>query len=101
MLKHCLAVFSLQAIVLSTRVAHNLGRSDLNATLVGAAIRMAQCMGLHRIRTSNNPLQVDMANGWFRCIETEIGRRCWNQLVIQDYFQIPVTETCGKWSLRK
>ncbi|KAF5664703.1 c6 zinc finger domain-containing protein [Fusarium heterosporum] len=87
------SMFSLQAIVLSTRVAHNLGRSDSNATLVGAAIRMAHCMGLHKIQSSSEGLSVNTMDGWFQCIETEVGRRCWNQLLIQDYFQIPVTGT--------
>ncbi|KAG9497541.1 hypothetical protein J7337_010402 [Fusarium musae] len=88
-----LTVFSLQAIILSTRVAHNLGRSDWNATLLGAAIRIAHCMGLHSIRNSTENPAVTTPVGWFRCIETEVGRRCWNQLVIQDYFQVPFTET--------
>jgi hypothetical protein len=89
----------LQAIVLSTRVAHNLGRSDWNATLIGAAIRIAHCMGLHMIQGSGEELLVNTKDGWFHCIETEIGRRCWNQLVIQDYFQIPFTGTYGKVQL--
>ncbi|RBA13647.1 hypothetical protein FPRO05_02440 [Fusarium proliferatum] len=87
------SIFSIQAIVLSTRVAHNLGRSDWNATLLGAAIRMAHCMGLHNIRNTTENPSAATAEGWFQCIETEVGRRCWNQLVIQDYFQVPFTET--------
>ncbi|KAF5643981.1 c6 zinc finger domain protein [Fusarium sp. NRRL 25303] len=87
------SIFSIQAIVLSTRVAHNLGRSDWNATLLGAAIRMAHCMGLHNIRNTTENPAATTEEGWFQCIETEVGRRCWNQLVIQDYFQVPFTET--------
>ncbi|RDW75731.1 hypothetical protein BP5796_06552 [Coleophoma crateriformis] len=43
------SLYTIQAIVLSTEVAHNLGLSGLNATLSSAAIRLAQCMGLHKI----------------------------------------------------
>lgn len=68
----------------------------MNATLVGAAIRMAHCMGLHRISSHHVQPSVDVAGGWFQSVETEVGRRCWNQLVIQDYFQIPVTESYRK-----
>ncbi|KAF4969314.1 hypothetical protein FSARC_3469 [Fusarium sarcochroum] len=85
-------VYSIQAIVLSTRVAHNLNQSNLNATLVGAAIRIAHNLGLHKIE-SDPKICVETREGWHKTIETEVGRRCWNQLVIQDYFQIPFTGT--------
>ncbi|KAJ4251873.1 hypothetical protein NW762_011170 [Fusarium torreyae] len=87
-----LSLYSIQAIVLSTRVAHNLDQSNLNATLVGAAIRIAHNLGLHKIE-SDPKICTDAREVWFRAIEIEVGRRCWNQLVIQDYFQIPFTGT--------
>ena len=81
--------------MLSTRVAHNLDQSGLNATLVGAGIRMAHSLGLHKIACEDPKEPARSLKDWFEAIETEVGRRCWNQLLIQDYFQIPFTETYG------
>lgn len=89
-------MFSVQAIALSTRIAHNLGQSDLNATLGGAAIRIAHCLGIHQIDAEDDILAVDTAEGWYSIVEIEVGRRCWLQLVIQDYFQIPFTNAHRK-----
>ncbi|KAJ9156228.1 C6 zinc finger domain containing protein [Pleurostoma richardsiae] len=82
-----LSLYSIQAIVISTRIAHNLGRSDLNATLVGAAVRIAHCLGLHKISDSSVGLSYNEQ------VELETGKRVWRQLVIQDHFQIPFTDT--------
>jgi hypothetical protein len=92
----CSVVFSIQAIALSTRIAHNLGQSDLNATLGGAAIRIAHCLGIHQINSEAESLNVDTVEGWYTTVEIETGRRCWLQLVIQDYFQIPFTNAHRK-----
>jgi hypothetical protein len=84
-------VYSIQAITLSTRIAHNLGRSDLNATMAGAAIRIAHCLGLHQIDTKDEYSEIVSPEDWYRTVEVEVGRRCWLQLLIQDFFQIPFT----------
>ncbi|KAL3480817.1 hypothetical protein BJX99DRAFT_205017 [Aspergillus californicus] len=88
-----LSLYSIQAITLSTRIAHNLGLSDFNATIVGAAIRIGHCLGLHRIANDNERTAITTSEDWYRVVETEVGRRCWLQLIIQDYFQVPFTET--------
>lgn len=88
------SVYSIQAIALSTRVAHSLGRSDLNATLLGASIRIAHCMGLHEIEEPE-PLSMSTDEDWYQTVEAQVGRRCWLQMIIQDYFQIPFTNTYG------
>ncbi|RMJ03376.1 hypothetical protein CDV36_015100 [Fusarium kuroshium] len=88
-----LSLFSIQAIVLSTRIAHNLDFSDFNAILVGAAIRIAHCLGLHMIPDTREARVTDNTDQWYAVVEAEVGRRCWMQLVIQDYFQIPFTQT--------
>lgn len=92
-----LSLYSIQAIVISTRIAHNLGRSDLNATLVGAAVRIAHCLGLHKISELTPDIAVnEPPQNWYERIEVETGKRVWLQLVIQDHFQIPFTDTYSK-----
>lgn len=91
-------MFSVQAIVLSTRVAHNLGQSEPLANLVISAMGIAQTLGLHKIRSQSrgtNGPPSDPHSAWFESIELEVGKRTWWQLVIQDHFSIPFTETYG------
>lgn len=79
---------SVQAIAISTEVAHNLGFSQLNATLINAAVRLAESLGLHTIQdTHNECLDLEAS------IEIEIGKRVWCQLIIQDHFAIPFTNS--------
>ncbi|KAL1303769.1 hypothetical protein AAFC00_007108 [Neodothiora populina] len=85
---------SVQSIVISTEVAHNLGFSQLNAVLIGAAIRVAQCLGLHKIvnRESN---ELSRRTHWNELVDLEVGKRVWCQMVIQDLFAIPFNDTYG------
>ncbi len=97
-----LSLYAVQAIVVSTRIAHNLDRTDLNAILVGAAVRIAHCLGLHKIA---DPPDEDAAVGsaafnWHERVEIETGKRVWMQLVIQDHFQIVQTDTYGRFGPR-
>jgi hypothetical protein len=87
-----LPVYSFQSIAISTEVAHNLGLSNLNATLSSAGVRIAQCLGLHKISdaTSSGAKQ---SNIWYETVEREIGKRVWCQIVIQDHFAIPFTDS--------
>jgi hypothetical protein len=71
--------------------------SELNATLVGAAIRPAHCLGLHKIVNDDDMRAIITLEDWYTTVETEVGRRCWLQLIIQDYFQIPFTQTYSMW----
>ncbi|EFW99065.1 c6 zinc finger domain containing protein [Grosmannia clavigera kw1407] len=94
-----LSLYSVQAIVISTEVAHNLGHSQLNATLFSAAIRIAECLGVHKIGdpkpdilASDVPLPREE---WYAMLEREVGRRVWLQMVIQDHFAIPFTDSYG------
>lgn len=86
------SMYSVQAITLSTEVAHNLGFSDLNASLVAAAIRLAQCMGLHKI-TESLQSQADGIDQWYEKIERETGKRVWCQLVLQDHSGVCFTDS--------
>ncbi|KAH7041589.1 uncharacterized protein B0I36DRAFT_234147 [Microdochium trichocladiopsis] len=87
------SLFSIQAIAISTRVAHNLGLSDLNAALVGAAVRIAHLLGLHQIQPALDRHTIETASDWFSITEEQVGCRTWLQLTIQDHFQVFFTET--------
>ncbi|KAH0430141.1 alpha-ketoglutarate dependent xanthine dioxygenase [Colletotrichum camelliae] len=89
------SLYSVQAIVISTEVAHNLGLSQLNATLFSAAIRMAECLGIHKI-TDGSSLDLQTPEQiWEDTLQREVGRRVWLQMVIQDHFAIPFTDSYG------
>ncbi|KAF4773729.1 serine carboxypeptidase [Colletotrichum scovillei] len=88
------SIYSIQAIVISTEVAHNLGLSQLNATLFSAAIRIAECLGIHKITKCSLELQTP-DEIWDDILQREVGRRVWLQMVIQDHFAIPFTDSYG------
>ena len=89
-------MYSVQAIALSTEVAHSLGFSDLGATLTAAAIRLSQCMGLHKI-TDPPKSKICDTEQWHEVIEIEIGKRVWCQLVIQDHFGLCFTDSYSRF----
>ena len=89
------SLYSVQAIIISTEVAHNLGQSQLNATLFSAAIRMAECLGLHKIDKDDVLSSDTHSEIWHEALEKEVGRRVWLQMVIQDHFAIPFTDSYG------
>ena len=87
-----LSLYSVQAIVISTEIAHNLGLSQLNATLFNAAVRIAECLGIHKIQDhSSKPLRNQQE--WEEKVEREVGKRVWCQMIIQDHFAIPFTDS--------
>lgn len=87
-----LSIYSVQAIVISTEVAHNLGLSHLNANLFNAAVRIAECLGVHKIKNHRSLVTQDK-DSWEERVEREVGRRVWCQMLIQDHFAIPFTDT--------
>lgn len=87
-----LSIYSVQSVVISTEVAHNLGLSQLNATLFNAAVRIAECLGIHKIK-NHPPTPTKTKDDWEERIEREVGRRLWCQMLIQDHFAIPFTDT--------
>lgn len=87
-------VYSVQAVVISTEVAHNLGHTQLNALLSGAAIRIAQCLGMHKIRPTTDTLVNDpQCDSELR--DMELGKRIWCQMLVQDLFAIPFNDSYG------
>ncbi|KAI1037730.1 hypothetical protein LB503_009635 [Fusarium chuoi] len=79
---------SVQTICLLVQVAHNFDKSDLICVLVSAAIRIAQCLNLHRLGTDDPGAGVDEA------VDREVRKRVWWFLVRYDWLQIPFQNTC-------
>lgn len=81
-------IYSVQAVCICAMVANVLDNSDQMTVLVNAAIRIAQCLGLHRIP--------DVPVGhveWTTMVHREVGRRIWWKLVELDYHSMPYTGT--------
>lgn len=80
-----LSVYSVQDIGISTEFAHNLGFSQLNATLPGSALRIAQCLGLHKIVDGDN-IPMPSTNEWQDYAEREVGKgsgaRSWFRIIL-------------------
>ncbi|KAG5753148.1 hypothetical protein H9Q72_003819 [Fusarium xylarioides] len=79
---------SVQAICLLVQVAHNFDKSDLICVLVSAAIRIAQCLNLHRLGLEDPGAGVNDA------VDREVRKRVWWFLVRYDWLQIPFQNTC-------
>lgn len=94
MAKH--TVYSVQAICVLMQVAHNLDQSDFTCVLISTAIRIAQCLNIHR-------LGPDPPGSFYhgqskeaaarKLIDREVKKRVWWFLVRQDWLQIPFQNT--------
>jgi hypothetical protein len=81
-------IYSVQAICICAMVGNVLDSSDQMTVLVNAAIRIAQCLGLHCI-----PNEPESSIDWSTTMHREIGRRIWWKLVELDYHSMPYTGT--------
>lgn len=87
------SIFAVQAIATLTVSAHTIGMSNTQSILLSSANRIAQALGLHRlavedIRTTG--VEQDASD----LMQRETGRRIWIQLCMQDWFNIPFSESC-------
>lgn len=88
---------SVQAICILLLTAHNIDQSDLICVLISAAIRISQCLNLHRLGSDTHPTPstpATSATSNKRLINREIEKRVWWYLVRYDWFQIPFQSTC-------
>ena len=89
-------IYSVQAITTLTMSAHVLGFSNTQSTLLGAAVKIAQGLGLQRLcleeEANGGALTPSGLAQRERTIKRETGRRVWQQLCIQDWFSIPFSE---------
>lgn len=95
----CHHVYSVQAISIMTLSAHILGFSNTHNGMLGAALKVAQGLGLQRLAPEDDETSFASRTGVLmvpaqrqKIIEREIGRRLWAQLCMQDWFQIPFSE---------
>jgi hypothetical protein len=82
-------IYSVQAIATLTIAAHILGKSNSQSILLASAGRIAQSLGLHRL----GPESATAATSKEQLRQREAGRRVFNQLCTQDWFQIPFSES--------
>ncbi|KAK4943716.1 hypothetical protein LTR10_016813 [Elasticomyces elasticus] len=91
-------IYSVQAIGVLTMSAHVLGFSNTQSTLLGAALKIAQGLGLQRLGPEDETASTIGASLMLtaaqrdKVIKRETGRRVWAQLCIQDWFSIPFSE---------
>jgi hypothetical protein len=81
-------IYSIQAVCICAMVGNVLDSSDQMTVLVNAAVRIAQCLGLHRI-----PDEPENSIDWPTTVHREGGRRIWWKLVELDYHSMPYTGT--------
>ncbi len=87
-------LYGVQAISTMTTCAHILGFSNTQSVLLASAVRIAQSLGLHRLGGETRRCQ-DLTNvkEMEAYVRRESGRRVWQQLVTQDWFSVPFSET--------
>ncbi|KAL7419070.1 hypothetical protein Q5752_005906 [Cryptotrichosporon argae] len=84
---------SLQGIILMSVLMNNRDRADAAWALLGAAIKMAQGLGLSRLGSEQQAVDgrdVPMWKGrWESVVQREVGRRIWWNLVFLDWALAP------------
>ncbi|KAJ9144909.1 C6 zinc finger domain containing protein [Pleurostoma richardsiae] len=100
MAKH--SMHSIQAVIISSMVAHPLGHGVRHMVLLNSCLRIAQCLGLAEQR--KQPLSAHDAEMSYqtvseprfsRRVAEEVTRRIWWQLLVQDYFLVPMAGSYG------
>lgn len=89
-------IHSIQAICVLTMSGHILGFSNTQSTLLGAATKIAQGLGLQRLaiesdENSTSPSDMTAAKR-DKILRLDVARRVWSQLCNQDWFSIPFSE---------
>lgn len=87
---------SISAICVLTMSGHILGFSNTQSTLHGAALKVAQGLGLQRLGPEQDEVITNDSDltpaRKEKIIRREVGRRVWFQLCNQDWFSIPFSE---------
>lgn len=89
------SLVSIQTICILLQVAHNIDQSDFITVMLAAAIRIGQCLGIHRLgpdrRAATEGMDPCLAKQYL--VEREVKKRVWWFLVRQDWLQIPFQNT--------
>jgi hypothetical protein len=87
-------IFGVQAISTMTICAHILGFSNTQSVLLASAVRIAQSLGLHRLRSKTRQHKnLRNSKDMKAYVLKETDQRVWQQLVTQDWFSVPFFET--------
>ncbi|KAK8865570.1 hypothetical protein IAR55_000714 [Kwoniella newhampshirensis] len=87
------SLYAVQCIAVIISPANHLGHADLYYTMLGAAIKVAQALNVHRL--GPDPYSGgDHINGQ-SSIAREVRKRTWGQLIIQDWFHLGFNNTCS------
>lgn len=85
-------VYSVQTITTLTMSAHPLGRSTELSILLGAAVKVAQALGLDTLDYNATLEDIDKTSPQdqrHRLIKRELGRKLWSHLCVQDWTSLP------------
>lgn len=86
----------MQAICVLLQVAHHYDQSDTICVLVATAIRIAQCLNMHRLGADATPAPDEWTSEEAAlAMQREVKKRVWWFLVRQDWLQIPFQNTCS------
>lgn len=85
-------IISIQAICILTQIAHNIDKSDLICVLLSSAVRIAQCLNLHRLGP-DTPEDSQCPRSYREISDRETQKRIWWFLVRYDWLQIPFQDT--------
>lgn len=88
-------VYSIHAIATLNMSAHPLGHSQELSILLGAAMKIAKCLGLDRL--NHDPALETISSSSqettrHSILKREIGRRLWSFLCIYDWMSLPFAE---------
>ncbi|KAL1893693.1 hypothetical protein Cpir12675_003993 [Ceratocystis pirilliformis] len=83
------SMFSIQGIIISCMVAHPLGQAVRQMVLLSSSLRIAQCLG-YAAQTPSRPIGSGESFDLSAKITEEVQRRIWWQILVQDYFLVPM-----------
>jgi hypothetical protein len=89
---------AVQAIATLTVSAHSLGFSNKQSVLLGAALKISQSLGIHKLvknASIDSITPFSTIEDKRRILDREIRRRLWSQICVQDWFCVPSTEACN------
>ena len=77
-------------------IAHPLGHGVQHMVMLSACLRIAQCLGLAEQKPSpTNGAGITPRQSSSARINEEVIRRVWWQLIVQDYFLVPMAGSYG------
>ncbi|KAJ5633131.1 hypothetical protein N7490_009470 [Penicillium lividum] len=89
-------MYSIHALATLSMSAHPLGHSQELSVLLGAALKIAQCLGVNRLH-HDPAMEIISGNSKEeqrnKLLKREISRRLWSFLCINDWMSLPFTDS--------